>query len=704
MRILLAILLFQVQLGAIAQVDWPVIIVEEGNLGQSFANQIEIAEDKNHEFDEYDVMNGAISEWKSLPQPVSVLDFNTSTWWIRFSVQNTSPFATFYLETARPITNEVVLYDIVDEHIVGIRYNGDDFPFDSKEIKHRKCLFRLDIRSGQTRHYLIKIKSDGEQVTMPFIIRHEQQFLEYDYKEQFFNGLFYGILILVIVIYFVFYRLLKDLSFLYYVMYVIAQILFQASLDGYAFQFLFPDAQYFANHIVIFSAGLAVFFVLLYPKHYLKLKTRNEKLNKIFNISLILIGLITISSAIPGPTYQMSFPIINGFSLLCMILILTAIFRLKWQGYRISKFFIAAFIILISGAVMFILGNFNVIGEPMLAMQALKVAAGLEVIALSISMAEKYRDLQREKEEAQLQVLAQLQEKNKLMDEINVRLEQQVKERTAEIEAQKEELTEKNHEIMDSIRYASRIQYAILPPDDLVQKTLPDSFVLFKPRDIVSGDFYFVSPVTTSTNPPEKLALFAAVDCTGHGVPGAFMSIVGNNFLQEALTRPEVNSTGESLDFLNAGVIRTLRQNIEQEDKVRDGMDLALCAINYERMKLYFSGAKNPIYYIRDGEVNEIKGDKRPIGELYEDEVLNYTTHAVDLKKGDVIYVFTDGYADQFGGEKEKKFTYKRFRDLLISIHQLPMSEQKEILWREFLSWKGDLEQIDDVCIIGVRV
>lgn len=257
-------------------------------------------------------------------------------------------------------------------------------------------------------------------------------------------------------------------------------------------------------------------------------------------------------------------------------------------------------------------------------------------------------------------------------------------------------IEEKNKDITDSIRYAKRIQEAIFPPEELIKKLLPDSFIFYKPKDIVSGDFYWVEHT-------ENKILFAAVDCTGHGVPGAFMSIVGNNLLNEAVHEYRLSKPSHILDFLNKGVSSTLRQEVENS-KVKDGMDIALCAWDKKENKLEFSGANNPIYFARENQLNIVLGDRHSIGIFLGEEIKQYKNNEMQIQKGDVVYIFSDGLADQFGGEKGKKFKYKRLRELLLSIHSLPMDEQKELLDRKFEEWKGNFEQVDDVLVIGVRV
>lgn len=280
-------------------------------------------------------------------------------------------------------------------------------------------------------------------------------------------------------------------------------------------------------------------------------------------------------------------------------------------------------------------------------------------------------------------------------------LEQKVQERTAEVVKQKEEIEQQNgkiselyEEVTDSIKYAKGLQEAILPPDDFVKNEMPESFILYKPKDIVSGDFYWVEKKN------DKI-YFAAVDCTGHGVPGAFMSIVGYNALNEALRLND--DPGSILDQLNKGVSKTLHNNA-MGSTTKDGMDLALCCYDMKTQILQYAGAYNPLYLIRNGEVNQIKPDKFAIGGYYDDSSKKYTNHTIQLQEKDYVYVFSDGYADQFGGPKGKKFMYKRFRDYLLTLDGKSMQSQKEFLNDTIEDWKGPLEQIDDILVIGMHV
>ena len=265
------------------------------------------------------------------------------------------------------------------------------------------------------------------------------------------------------------------------------------------------------------------------------------------------------------------------------------------------------------------------------------------------------------------------------------------------IELQKIEVAKKHHElqeshkeITDSITYAKRIQTAILPSADSVAKLLGESFVLYLPKDVVAGDFYWMEAT-------KEGVVFAAADCTGHGVPGAMVSVVCNNALNRAVKEFSLTEPAKILDKTREIVVNEFQKSGKD---VKDGMDIALCKLSNNT--LMYSGAHNPLWILRSGEIIEIKGDKQPIGAF--DTAAAFTNHEIELQKDDLIYIFSDGYVDQFGGENGKKLKAKNMRDIFSAAAKLKISEQAKFLESQFEAWKGDYEQIDDVCVIGVRI
>lgn len=316
------------------------------------------------------------------------------------------------------------------------------------------------------------------------------------------------------------------------------------------------------------------------------------------------------------------------------------------------------------------------------------------------TITEKELEEKRAFEEENMKLLSEKEklevEKQKVDDKIKKLWNQSTaihkeKERINEI---KIEVERKHKEVLDSINYAKGIQVAMLKSDAQDAPHLPKHFVLFKPRDVVSGDFYWSYEI-------ENYWYVASVDCTGHGVPGAFLTMLGCAFLNEICSR-SILTPAQILDQLRDKIIKELSGN----GSVKDGMDISLCRININNSKnnveVQWAGANNPLWYIQKDEVIEIKADKQPIG--YYEIIKPFTNHTIKLNEGDYLYLFTDGYADQFGGPMDKKFKYKPLIELIKNTASANMNEQKLKLKEAFENWKGKQEQTDDVCIVGIRI
>jgi serine phosphatase RsbU (regulator of sigma subunit)/tetratricopeptide (TPR) repeat protein len=262
------------------------------------------------------------------------------------------------------------------------------------------------------------------------------------------------------------------------------------------------------------------------------------------------------------------------------------------------------------------------------------------------------------------------------------------------IELSRDQIAEKNKNITDSINYAKRIQQAILPSKEEMDKYLKEYFIFYKPKDIVSGDFYFYAEQNGKV-------VIAVADCTGHGVPGAFMSMIGNDMLNQIIMEKGITKPSEILNHLNKSMKRALKQESEKAE-TSDGMDIAICAIDIRTRKVEYAGAMRPLYYVTN-EFSKIDGDSRSIGG-YTSEDFQFTNHDLNLNVGDTFYIFTDGYVDQFGGDKGKKFMTKNFQSTLSSIHKRPMFQQQDVLDQTLSNWKQEKEQVDDILVIGIRV
>ena len=324
----------------------------------------------------------------------------------------------------------------------------------------------------------------------------------------------------------------------------------------------------------------------------------------------------------------------------------------------------------------------------------LEVLTGLLLIYLII----KYRERQLIREKRILET--RVRERTREIEEQKVEIESQrdkISEQKIYVEQQRDHIALQNQEITDSILYAKRIQQAILPGRRILERTLREHFIMFRPRDIVSGDFYWVEE-------KNERVIICAADCTGHGVPGAFMSLLGLTFLNEIVNKDGILKAGKILDQLRSSIIRSMSHRFEDAEQARDGMDLSLVVVDRQLGMLEYAGAYNPLLLVRQGELIEYKADKMPIGKHVGEEG-PFTNHRIDLQEGDMIYLYSDGFADQFGGKKGSKYKARPFKRLLQRISAEPVKKQHQILEQELSGWMdgGRYEQVDDILVMGIR-
>ncbi len=321
------------------------------------------------------------------------------------------------------------------------------------------------------------------------------------------------------------------------------------------------------------------------------------------------------------------------------------------------------------------------------------------LIWLYVRMRERaLKEKNRQLEEKIKERTAEIEEQKKDIEEINKSLQQYQEELIVQRDMasqQRDEIAAQRKEIMDSIFYAKKIQTAIMPQPQQMDDILPQHFIFFRPRDIVSGDYYWATKKGNT-------AIVVAADCTGHGVPGAFMSMLGISILNEMALRQEIVQASDILNQLRE-TLKIILSQTGKSGEQKDGMDMSLCIIDYEQMTLQYAGAYNPLYLVRKGDLTEYKADKMPVG-IHIGEELPFSNHNISLKKNDMLYIFSDGYIDQFGGEFDSKFKTKPFKQLLIDVSPLNMENQREMIVTTHDSWKGHRDQVDDILIIGIRV
>lgn len=461
-----------------------------------------------------------------------------------------------------------------------------------------------------------------------------------------------------------------------------------------------------------------VFYFLLLLVYSVVKSKNDEKWRRYTNrISAVLIGLLFLVPALNGTI--VFFILVVYLTTACFVTgtLLGTQKRVKGDGLQIVKFGFQIFIYF--AGIYFIISNFFKVslehgswGEIfvflVLCLGILSIPISMSVY-LAYTFAKNNKDLALQLAEVEkLSALTIEQERQRkiLLEKQNEELEMQVKLRTSEVVAQREELAEKNKEIIDSINYAKRIQNTLLAHKDLLNDHLGEYFIYFNPKDIVSGDFYWAANryLSSKTQINEEgrqasgseIFFLAVCDSTGHGVPGAFMSLLNIGFLTEAINEKEIVEPGEVFNFVR----QRLMDNISKEGQ-RDGFDGVLIAIEKGKNEIKFAAANNRPVLVRRNELVELESDRMPVGAG--EKKNSFNTYTLRTEPGDTLYIYTDGFADQFGGPKGKKFKYKHLNEFLLAINSLPVEMQKDELQKMFEQWKGDLEQVDDVCIAGIR-
>ncbi|NEN24582.1 SpoIIE family protein phosphatase [Cryomorpha ignava] len=604
------------------------------------------------------------------------------------------------LEVKNPILNVCNLYEIEGNTARVLFKAGDEKDFSERPVPHINYQFPVWLQPNSTREFILKVSAKGEQLQVPIGLWTNAELSLRDEKDRLLRGIYFGIILFVLLFNLFIYLIIKEKSTLWYVFYVFALLMLQLSLGGFAHRYFWPESTYLTNIANPFFASASIFALIKFTQQFLNLKEFYPRLNKVFALMAHLVAINMLLALIYTPLFfKISVLSINTIALILNAMILPTVIMVMRKNFKPARYFLYAFIILVGSVFLFILNNFGLYESDFYATYGLQIGSALEVILLSFAIVDKFK-IFREEAYTRLVTITDMKAK------ANEVLEKKVTERTHEIAMQKQIVEKQKEEIVDSIRYAERIQKSILPTMAEIEGLFGDNFVLFKPRDIVSGDFYWFGK--THEDHPWKgktnLRHFAAVDCTGHGVPGALMSMLGHNSLEQCLTAKGVESPGDALDFLNNEIIAALQHDSSGELNVSDGMDIAFCTYDPDSRLLSFAGAKNNLYILRNGEFIELKGDRKAIGleEINADN--GFTNHEIRLDPGDMVYTFTDGYPDQFGGDRNKKLKSKTLLQKIADFAHLEMDEQKNALLHAFDEWRGENEQIDDVCMLGIKI
>ncbi|SFF52130.1 7TM diverse intracellular signaling domain-containing protein [Thermoflexibacter ruber] len=665
-------------------------------------------------------------KFQKVTQEIPNFQSTNAAVWLKFIVENKASQEDFYLELGSAYLDSIALYVLKDEQLESKKVGGDNYPFIQREILVTNFLYHLNIPQGEQRTYYLRVTS-LQPLAFPIRIGNIKSLYGRNHVADYVQGLYFGFMLLMFLYNLFVYFSVRERIYLYYVAYVFSTTVFIAGIYGYFFEFIWADYPLLNNYIVIAPAFFKIFAVL-FTRDFLNTKKNAPRIHWISNVfigtSILIVILLLLKQAIPALIIAQA-----GLLFMAIYFLIVGIIVFR-KGYSPAKFYLVAWVFLIIGIIAQIIGDANLI--PRLAyISPLQIGSALEVLLLSFALADKINTYRAEREKAQAHALL-------VQKEANETLENKVVERTKElsdaldlVKIQKEELDQTNEEltitldvverqkldierknldIISSINYAVRIQNALLPSiNRIFEQVTNDVFIFYRPRDIVSGDFYWLSeeifPVGDNS-PHTSQIVFAVADCTGHGVPGAFMSMIGNNLLNQTVNIHKITQPNQILEHLNKTIFTDLKQS---ESGMRDGMDIAIITLTksaktkkYE--KLEFSGAMNSLCYMQNNKFFEIKGTKRPIGGRQRENEKEYELHEISLAMPTYIYLYSDGFQDQFGGEKGMKFLSKRFKEILYENHHQDFATQREILETVFEDWKGNERQIDDVLVVGMKI
>lgn len=679
---------------------------------ESIGERVYFLEDADHQYSEDAIVSGDMDHmFERYHQSTPNFQSTKSAFWIRFDTDELNKRHN-YIEVASAFLDTLHFYEVSKKRVLlKSVQTGDAYPFNSRELNIGNFVFRLIGSQGS----IVYLKVTSLQpLFFPLRSGNLTDFITFEHDFDFIQGIYFGFMLLMF-----FYNLFvwfstREKIYLVYVCYVVSITFFMSAVFGYLFEYFWPTAPIINEYVVISSAFTQIFSVI-FSKMFLKTELLSNKINRGLDFyiywGIVIIVLILLDFKLEALVLSQV-----GLLTLGILLLMSGIISYR-KGYKPAKYYLMAWGALNAGFITAILESVNIL-EISVFLNPMQIGSGIEVMLLSFALGDKLKTLKEEKEYAQVEALEALQKNEKLIREQNVVLERSVTERTVELSETNAELTalteelsttletvqmqsniiEKAHDsIKASINYARRIQDAMLPNLENMKRNLKDIFVLYQPRDTVSGDFYW-------SQEKDNLLYIAACDCTGHGVPGGFLSMLGNEVLTEIFSLSNISDPKDILDIADKKITEILNQKLNRN---MDGMDVSMVCIDKSKKELIYAGAKNPLVYVKNGEVFKVKGDTYSVGGNYKASCSGFTSHrisTVDTK----FYLFSDGFQDQIGGNDNKKFMVKKFRELLKETTAQSMDEQHQNIKMKLDEWMnaGDktVTQIDDILVIGFEV
>ncbi len=675
-----------------------------------------------------------------------------TVYWAKFKIRNNSSSKnTVLLQIGDKRHSDIADLFLLDEegNILSKLKSGHFIPKSQKNVKEELgSKFFLNLEPAKTYTIYLRIHNiSGFSPAFNVRIIPQTLFHENLLSRNLIQGLLQGILWIMFLYNLLIFVYSRDKIYLWYALYIVGIALNFLTERGLFIEYIIPEHPEINPYLFILVTGLASVGYFQFLRLFLNTKEKMPRWDKAHIAVIILNVLVTIvllAELYAFFNLPVAINVSNYLNLFGLIYGLVFIVYLMKKGDVLARFFIVGTILLAVGTIIsliYLIFKIPLSFDPKYFMNAGTIG---EILAFSLGLGYRIRLIEKSKQIMQEKLIKQLKTNEQLREKVNRELEQKVLERTAEIEQQKEEILaqsenlqvankiltqqkreieQKNDEIIaqtknlekvfqettDSINYARRIQNTILPPIDTLANYFEDYFILFKPKETVSGDFYWFRYLTRGT---KRFFAFAAADATGHGVPGALVSMLGNSLLNETVVKNEVQKASDVLEAVREDVKTAFHQSADHI-VTRDGIDMAFCVLDLDTLELQYSGANRPLLIFNHSKCNgndfiELKPDKNPIGLHHREKPFN--NQIIRLEKGNKLYLFSDGYPDQIGGPEGRKYYLRRFKELLTEIYHLPMQKQFEILEDKYDKWVNDISsaktyrQVDDILIMGLTI
>ncbi|PIY10986.1 MAG: serine/threonine protein phosphatase [Flexibacter sp. CG_4_10_14_3_um_filter_32_15] len=675
---------------------------EVSSLGSSLSY---FTDSENKGYSIEDINNVSFDKnWTKNPSEHLNLGYLSVPVWLKVTFSNKSQIDDWQFILDMPFTDSIDFYQKNNEGLIKHTQTGWIFPYHSRgEIKNNGFAFPLDISPNEEVICYLRIRSNYPVLLPIYILTKEQT--HQDSKDSHIGyGIYFGILLIMMLYNLVIFLIIRDINYLYYVLTIIFTFLTFAGVSGYLFKYIYPDFAE-ANVYLIRAAMIGtVITTAIFTIQFLELKKYSIWLFRYFLFIIVLAVLAFIINYTGWTGTVNAITKLQAFSLLA-----TGIYC-WYKENKFARFFVLAWASYLIGGLMITLRNSGTLPINFWTNHGAEIGSALEVALISIALADRYRTIRKEKDiatkkalniekESKEQLEVKVKERTQKLNESNEELAQINEELSITIETvekQKSEIQLKGTAITNSLNYAKRIQEAVLPSQNEICEYFDDCFTLYLPKDVVSGDFYFFLKQRNYT-------FLAVADCTGHGVPGSLMAMIGTNLLRESIVEKQITLPSEILINLHQEIVVTLKQ---KETGSKDGMDISLCVIDKTNNKITFSGAKNALISIKNGEITEYKASRFSIGGSLKTEGISFEDTLLEIDNQTSYYMYSDGYQDQFGGENNKKFMRKNLKNLLQTIHQLPFEEQKDILENTLTKWReaAQAPQIDDILVMGFKI